>query len=157
MFLKDAKPGQPWLYYFGPTTTHRTWAKGSGKALWGIEPERLKDVMPGFLPDVPEVREDVADYLGECQAVDAYLGVLLKRLEETGQLEHTVIVLSGDHGMPGVPNGKGNVYDHGSAVPLVIRMPGTPSGRVVDDLVRLPDLAPTFLEIGGVQAPTDLY
>jgi N-sulfoglucosamine sulfohydrolase len=156
-FLADSKPGKPWLYFFGPTTTHRKWVKGSGKKLWGIEPESLKGRMPSCLPDVPEVREDMADYLGECQAVDAYLGVLLQRLEETGQLEKTVIVLSGDHGMPGVPDGKCNLYDHGTAVPLVIRMPGAVPGRVVDDLVRIPDLAPTFLELAGVPVPEGLY
>ncbi len=155
--LAARKPGQPWHYFFGPTNTHRTWVRGSGQKLWGIEPDALKGKLPAFLPDVPEVREDVADYFGECQAVDAMVGVLLQRLEENGELEHTVIVLSGDHGMPGVTNGKCNLYDHGSLVPLVIRYPGAQPGRVIDDLVRLPDLMPTFLEIGGVPVPENLY
>ena len=86
-FLAARKSNQPWHYFFGCTTTHRAWVKGSGKKLWGIEPDALKGKMPKFLPDVPEVREDVADYLGECQAVDAYVGVLLKRLEEAGEVE----------------------------------------------------------------------
>ena len=156
-FLADSKPEQPWLYYFGPTNTHRVWVKGSGKALWGIDPDSLKGKLPAFLPDVPEVREDMADYLGECQAVDAYIGVLLKRLEEAGQLENTLVVLSGDHGMPGVPSGKCNLYDNGTAVSLVVKMPGGKPGRVVDDLVRLPDLAPTFMEVAGVTPPEGLY
>jgi arylsulfatase A-like enzyme len=156
-FLAGRKPEQPWLYWFGPTTTHRSWIRGSGKAMWGIDSDTLRGKLPAFLPDVPEVREDVADYLGECQAVDAYIGVLLKRLEETGELERTLIVLSGDHGMPGVPHGKCNLYDHGIAVALAIRWPGGKQGRVVDDFVRLPDLAPTFLEVGGVKPPAGLY
>lgn len=156
-FLADRQPGKPWLYFFGPTTTHRTWKKGSGKKLWGIEPDAIKGKLPKFLPDVPEVREDVADYLGECQAVDAYVGVLMKRLEETGELEHTIVVVSGDHGMPGVPSGKCNLYDHGVSVALVVRLPGGTGGRIVEDIVRLPDLAPTFMEIGGVKPPDGLY
>lgn len=156
-FLADRKPGQPWHYFFGPTTTHRTWIKGSGKALWGIEPDRLKGRMPAFLPDVPEVREDVADYLGESQAVDAYLGVLLERLEAAGELERTLVVVSGDHGMPGVPSGKCNLYDHGVAVALAVRVPGGKGGRVIDDFVCLPDLAPTFMEVGGIKPPDGLY
>jgi len=156
-FLADRKPGQPWHFFFGPTTTHRTWIKGSGKKLWGIEPESLKGKLPAFLPDVPEVREDVADYLGESQAVDAYLGVLRERLEAAGELERTLIVVSGDHGMPGVPSGKCNLYDHGTAVALFIRVPGGKGGRVVDDFVRLPDLAPTFMEVGGATPPAGLY
>lgn len=156
-FLAARPPGKPWHYFFGPTTTHRTWVKGSGKKLWGIEPDSLQGKLPKFLPDVPEVREDIADYLGECLAVDAYVGVLMERLAASGELENTVVVLSGDHGMPGVTNGKCNLYDHGISVPLVIRWPGTKPGRIVDDLVRLPDLMPTFLDIGGVKAPENLY
>ncbi len=156
-FLADRKEGKPWLYFFGTTTTHRVWVKGSGKKLWDIEPESLKGKMPKFLPDVPEVREDVADYLGEAQAVDAYLGVLLEQLEKTGELERTLIVASGDHGMPGVPAGKCNLYDHGVSVSLVARVPGGKGGRVIDDFVRLPDLAPTFMEIGGATPPEGLY
>jgi N-sulfoglucosamine sulfohydrolase len=156
-FLADRQPGKPWLYFFGPTTTHRFWVKGSGKVLWGIDPDSLKGKLPEFLPDVPEVREDVADYLGECEAVDAYTGVLMKRLEEIGELDNTIIVISGDHGMPGVPSGKCNLYDHGVSVALIIKAPGVKGGRIVDDVVRLPDLAPTFMEIGGVKPPDNLY
>ncbi len=156
-FLADRQPGKPWLYFFGPTTTHRFWVKGSGKVLWGIDPDSLKGRLPEFLPDVPEVRQDVADYLGECEAVDAYTGVLMKRLEEIGELDKTIIVISGDHGMPGVPSGKCNLYDHGVSVALIIKAPGVKGGRIVDDVVRLPDLAPTFMEIGGVKPPDNLY
>lgn len=153
-FLADRKPGQPWLYWFGPTNTHRRWTKGSGKKLWGIDPDSLKGRMPPFLPDVHEVREDLADYLGEVQAYDAYIGVLLKRLEEAGELDKTLIVISGDHGMPGVTNGKCNLYDFGTGVALVMRWPKViESSRVIDDLTSLPDLAPTFLEAAGVPIP----
>src|SRR5262249_46992983 len=155
-FLADGKKGQPWLYWFGPTNTHRSWVKGSGKALWGIDPDSLKGKLPKFLPDVPEVREDFADYLGEVQAFDAYVGILLKRLEETKQLENTLIVLSGDHGGPGFPRGKCNLYDFGVGVTLAIRWPGGKGGRVVDDLVNLMDLAPTFLEAGQVKLPAGM-
>ena len=120
-FLRSGEAGKPWIYFFGPTTTHRTWTKGSGKALWGIDPDSLKGHLPRFLPDVPEVREDVADYLGEVQAFDAYVGVLKKRLAETGELENTLIVISGDHGMPGVPAGKCNLHDFGTRVALITR------------------------------------
>jgi N-sulfoglucosamine sulfohydrolase len=127
--------------------------------LWGIEPDSLKGKLPPFLPDVPEVREDLADYLGEVQAYDAYIGLLLKRLEETGELDNTLIVISGDHGMPGVTNGKCNLYDFGTGVTLAARLPksmGGKPGRVIDDLVSLPDLAPTFLEAAGVAIPSGM-
>ena len=157
-FLADRKAGQPWLYFFGPTNTHRPWVKGSGKALWGIDPEAVTGKMPKFLPDVPEVRQDVVDNLGEAQAVDAYVGVLrVKMVEDSGELDHTLVVISGDHGMGGMPGAKCNLYDFGLSVALVARVPGGQRGRVVDDLVSLPDLAPTFMEVGGVTPPPDIY
>lgn len=152
-FLKAQDDGKPFLYWFGPTNVHRRWIKGSGKALWGIDPEALKGRVPKNLPDVPEVREDFADYLGEAQAFDAQVGVLLDRLEKAGELENTMIVISGDHGAPGFPGGKCNLYDFGVGVPLVAAGPGVPGGRTVDDFVNLMDLAPTFLELGGVAIP----
>ncbi len=154
-FLEARPENQPFCYWWGPTNTHRTWARGSGKALWGLEPDDLKGKLPAFLPDVPEIREDVADYLGECQAVDAGLGVLLDRLEEIGELDNTLVVVSGDHGIPGMPRGKCNLYDSGCEVALAARWPGhVPGGRIVDDFVNLQDLAPTFLEAAGVSPPS---
>ena len=149
-----AKPaGQPFAYWFGPTNTHRDWVRGSGKRLWNIDPDALKGRLPAFLPDVPVVREDLADYLGEVQALDAAMGVLLAELERTGELSRTLIAVSGDHGAPGFPHGKCNLYGFGTGVSLILSGPGVKGGRVVDDMVSLPDLAPTFLEAGGVKPP----
>jgi N-sulfoglucosamine sulfohydrolase len=152
-FLDAREKGQPFCYWFGPTEVHRKWTKGSGKALWGINPDDLKGKLPKFLPDVSEVRQDFADYLGEIQSFDTALGLLLAKLVEIGELDNTVVVVSGDHGPPGFPGGKCNLYDFGVGVPLAAWWPGRPGGRVVDDFVNLMDLAPTFLELGGVDAP----
>jgi N-sulfoglucosamine sulfohydrolase len=147
-FLADAKPEQPWCYFFGSTNVHRGWVKGSGRTLWKIDPDSLKGRLPKHLPDTPEVRDDFAGYLGEIQAWDTMIGEHLKMLEANGQLANTVIVTSGDHGAPGFPGGKCNLYDFGVGVTLAAWYPGGKGGRVVDDLVMLPDLAPTFVEIG---------
>ncbi|MEQ8787849.1 MAG: sulfatase-like hydrolase/transferase [Pirellulaceae bacterium] len=153
-FLADRKRGQPFCYWFGPTNCHRKWVQGSGRKLWGIDPDKLERKLPPFLPDVPIVREDVADYLGEVQAFDAGLGVLLEELEKTGELDNTLIVVSGDHGIPGMPRGKCNLYDYGVGVPLAIRWGDRiPAGRVVSDFVNLPDLCPTFLDAAGETPP----
>ena len=96
-FLDDRDGDEPFCYWFGPTLVHRKWTKGSGKALWGIDPEDLKGKLPKFLPDVHEVRQDFADYPGEVQAFDAARGLILKRLEALGELDNTVVVSSGDH------------------------------------------------------------
>jgi arylsulfatase A-like enzyme len=152
-FIAARPEGQPFCYWYGPTNVHRKWIKGSAKALWGMDPEELKGKMPSFLPDVPEVREDLADYFGEIMAFDACIGVHLKKLEAMGELENTLVVVSGDHGAPGFPHGKCNLYDFGTHVTLAVRGAGTVAGRVVDDFVNLMDLAPTFLETGGVTPP----
>ncbi|HTN74489.1 MAG TPA: sulfatase [Pirellulaceae bacterium] len=151
--LAARRPNQPFCYWFGPTNVHRKWVKGSGQTLWGIDPQSLAGKLPPFLADVPEVREDLADYLGEAQAVDAALGLMMKRLEATGELDNTLIVVSGDHGPPGFPHGKCNLYDFGTRVSLAMRWGGAKPGRVVDDLISLTDLAPTFLEVGQVAVP----
>jgi arylsulfatase A-like enzyme len=151
--LAAKSAGQPFAYWFGPTTTHRAWVRGSGKRLWDIDPDALKGKLPAFLPDVPVVREDLADYLGEVQALDAAMGVLLAELERTGELSRTLIAVSGDHGAPGFPHGKCNLYGFGTGVSLILSGPGVKGGRVVDDMVSLPDLAPTFLEAGNVKPP----
>ena len=144
---------QPFAYWFGPTNTHRAWVRGSGQKLWGLDPDALKGKLPAFLPDVPVVREDFADYLGEVQALDAAMGVLLEELDRAGERSKTLIAVSGDHGAPGFPHGKCNLYGFGTGVSLIVAGAGVQGGRVVDDMVTLPDLAPTFLEAGGVKPP----
>ncbi|MGI9355602.1 MAG: sulfatase family protein [Rhizobiaceae bacterium] len=155
-FLDKKNDGQPFAYWFGPTNVHRKWIKGSGKALWGIDPDQLKGKMPPFLPDVPEIRQDLADYMGEAMAFDMALGVLVDELKKTGHYDNTIIAASGDHGPAGFPHGKCNLYDFGTRVSLAISGPGVKSlaeGRVLDDFVSVPDLAATFLEAGGVKIP----
>ncbi len=152
-FIADRKERQPFCFWYGPTNVHRKWVKGSGAALWGLDPEQLKGKPPAFLPDVPEVREDLASYFGEIMAFDACVGVFLKKLETLGELDNTLFVVSGDHGAPGFPHGKCNLYDFGTHVTLAVRGAGTMGGRVVDDFVNLMDLAPTYLELGGVTPP----
>jgi arylsulfatase A-like enzyme len=152
-FLATRDTSKPFCFWFGPTNVHRSWVKGSGKKQWGIEPEDLKGKMPPFLPDVPEIREDLADYLGEIAAWDAGIGVLLAELDKSGERNQTLVVISGDHGAPGFPHGKCNLYEFGTGVALTISGPSVQGGRVVDDFVNLTDLAPTFLEAANIPVP----
>lgn len=153
-FLNDRKEEQPFCYIWGPHNTHRPWNKGSGKNIWDINPDDLKGKMPKHLPDVPEVREDFADYLGEVQALDRGIEYLVDELKRIGEYENTIIVLSGDNGIPGFTRGKANLYDFGVRAPLIVRWGGIESrDRKVDDFVSLIDLAPTFLEAAGMTPP----
>lgn len=155
-FLAARDSEKPFCYWFGPTNVHRTWVKGSGKKLWNIDPDSLQEKMPPYLPDVPEVREDLADYFGEIAAWDAGIGALLDELEKSGESDNTLIVISGDHGAPGFPHGKCNLYGFGTGVALAISGPGVRGGRVVNDFVNLTDLAPTFLEAASVGVPQEM-
>lgn len=153
-FLEDRQDDQPFCYWFGPTNCHRKWITGSGQALWGLNPDDLKGKIPPFLPDNEVIRQDICDYLGEVQAFDAGVGVLLAELEALGELENTLVVVSGDHGIPGMPRGKCNLYDYGVHVALAVRWGmKIPAGRTLDDFVGLPDLAPTFLQAAGLEPP----
>tara|TARA_R110000850_G_scaffold108742_5_gene221251 strand:+ start:978 stop:2522 length:1545 start_codon:yes stop_codon:yes gene_type:complete len=152
--LTEVPEGKPFFFIFGPINTHRPYTPDSGKALWGIEPDDLKGRIPAFLPDVDEVRRDFSDYAGEIQALDLMLGVMLDELERQGELDNTIVILSGDHGMPGVPRGKTTCYDFGVKVPLMVRYPAMiEAGRRVEDFVTLSDLAPTLLELADVEVP----
>jgi arylsulfatase A-like enzyme len=147
----DARPaGRPFCFWFGSSDPHREYDKGSGVRS-GIDASRIR--LNAHFPDAPEVREDVADYAFEAQRFDRDVGGLLRLLEERGELERTIVVMTSDNGMP-FPRCKANLYDCGVRVPLAIRWPDRfAAGRRVDAFVSLTDLAPTLLELAGQAAP----
>ena len=157
-FLAKRKEGQPFLYHFHPTNPHRSWTKGSGKNLWKLDPEKLKGKMPPFLPDVPVVREDLTDYLGEAMAFDECCRVLLEELKAMGEYDNTLIVISGDHGAPGFPRGKTNCYDFGARVLFAARWPEhIKPAQTIEKPISLIDLAPTFLAAAGVEKADTMH
>jgi hypothetical protein len=79
------------------------------------------------------------------------MGAMIKLLEESDQLDNTLVVLTGDNGMP-FPRCKANLYNYGAHQPLAVRWPArVKGGRAVDDFVVLTDVAPTFLEAAGLK------
>ncbi|MDB4459297.1 sulfatase, partial [bacterium] len=147
----------PFFFVYGSINVHRPYTPDSGKKLWSIEPDDLKGLLPKFLPDVKVVRRDFSDYLGEVMAADAMLGVMLEELEAAGELDNTVVIVSGDHGIPGVPRGKTNCYDLATRVPLLVRWPESiKKGRRVNDFVSVMDVGPTVLDLAGVKVPGEM-
>jgi arylsulfatase A-like enzyme len=69
-------------------------------------------------------------------------------------LDNTLVVITSDHGMP-FPRAKASLYDAGTRVPLAMRWPGgiIEPGRDIEAFVNLSDLAPTFLEVVGLEVP----
>lgn len=152
-FLEGRKSGQPFCYWHGGQDPHRPYELNVG-AKSGIVLSKIK--VPACLPDNATVRGDVADYLWEVQRFDREVGEIVTRLDEIGELENTIIVVSGDNGMP-FPRCKATLYDQGTRVPLAIRWGAKVKGdRTVSDFVNLCDLAPTFLEAAGLKAPKQM-
>ncbi len=149
-FLARKSPDMPFAFWVGFSEPHRVFERGIGEAQ-GIS---LKEgEVPGFLPDVPAVREDVADYAYEIQHFDAHLGRIIKLLEERSELDNTLIVVTSDNGMA-FPRAKGTLYDFGVRMPLAVCWGRKiRPGREVDDFVSFVDFAPTFLEAAGIEVP----
>jgi uncharacterized sulfatase len=153
VFLTDRQPGQPFCFWYGGSEPHRRYKTGIG-AENGYDIESIE--VPPFLPASAEMKSDMADYLYEINHFDTHLGRMIKKLEEIGELNNTIIVVTSDNGMP-FPRAKANMYEYGFHMPMAIRWGNQVNGgRVVDDLVSLTDLAPTFLEIAGVQHPSEI-
>jgi len=147
-FLEKRKPNEPFCYWHGGQDPHRPYELGIGVKS-GIDLSKVK--VPACLPDSDAVRSDVADYLWEVQRFDREVGDIVERLEAMGELDNTIIVVSGDNGMP-FPRCKATLYDLGTRVPLAIRWGEKVQGnREVADFVSLCDLAPTFLAAAGLK------
>lgn len=152
-FMAERPEGAPFVFWFGSQDPHRPYDAGSGERA-GIDLTRI--VVPPFLPDTPEVRSDIADYLFEVERFDREVGEIVAALEAAGELDNTVFVVTSDNGMP-FPRAKATVYDAGTRVPLIVRWPGQVSAGVVsEDMVSLVDLAPTFLDVAGLETPADV-
>lgn len=152
-FINSVTPGIPWCFWYGSYDPHRSYEKGSGES-YGINIDNIS--VPEFLPDVPEVRSDIADYYFEIQRFDREFGEILSTIEEQNETENTLIVVTSDNGMP-FPRAKATLYDFGVRMPLAISWKNhIPGNRVVDDFISLTDLAPTFLEAAGIDIPEDM-
>ena len=110
-------------------------------------------LVPSFLPDTPEVRSDLLDYYTEIEWFDQHLSRMLNRLDEAGELDNTLVIVTADNGMP-FPRAKANLYESGIHVPLAISWPNRmPGNRSVEDLVGFIDLTATILEAARVTHP----
>ena len=121
------------------------------------DPTKL--TLPPYYPDTPIVREDWKRNYELITAMDAWAGDLMDQLRADGLYEKTIIFFWSDHGV-GLPRAKRWLYDSGTHVPLVVRIPapyriegqGTPNG-IDDRLVSSIDFAPTVLRLSGLPIP----
>ena len=148
-FLADAPP-QPFYACVGFSETHRPYP-GDHQP---VDPAGV--TVPGWLPDEPVVREDLAALDGMICGVDRAVGELDRLLHATGLAENTLLIYTTDHGIA-FPRAKATLRDPGLGVALLARGPGGfDGGRRIGRLTSTMDLTPTLLELAGANVPDGL-
>ena len=148
---------KPWFFWCNPGDTHAPWwksvqhkltdPKDRNSAPNDVDPSEI-EMLP-WLPDTPKARVDLAQYYSNVRNIDAFVGEMWEKLEGSGQADRTLVVFTGDHGIP-CQRGKTSVYPAGMHVPLYIKGPGVKTGRIIRAPVSQMDLNPTFLEASGL-------
>ena len=146
-FLAARPKDKPFCFWLGGHEPHRPYEPGSGLRAG----KRLADVtLPAYYPDHRTIRSDLLDYALEVEWFDRQAGRALRKLEEMGELDDTLVVMTSDHGMP-FPRVKGQIYEHGFHIPLAVRWGRhAAGGRTIGDFINTRDFAPTFMELAGL-------
>lgn len=150
-FLDQTPAGKPFFMWANFSDPHHVW---NAPAEFRPDPASLK--LPAHLPDLPGVREQLADYCAEVNRVDQTVAGVLDVLKKRGLMENTLIIFCGDNGMA-MPHGKGSLYDPGSNVPFLVRWPGVVKpGSDSRALISAEDLAPTLLAAAGLEPGSNM-
>jgi arylsulfatase A-like enzyme len=144
--LRERPRGKPFLVWLAALDPHRDYEPGIIDS-----PHRPEDaVVPPYLPDVREVRKELALYYDEIARLDQFVGDVLAELERQDVAENTFVLFFSDNGRP-FPRDKTTLYDSGIRTPWIVRFPGrVKSGSVCDRLVSSVDIAPTLCELADV-------
>jgi len=153
-FLAAKPENKPFCFWYGAHEPHRGYEYGSGVAKGKKAISDIKKVIP-FYPDTETVRNDLLDYAFEIEHFDKHLQRILKTLEEAGELDNTLVVVTADNGMP-FPRIKGQEYELSNHLPMAIMWKNriAKPGRKIDDYVSFIDLAATYLDVAGVSEKT---
>lgn len=157
--LLDAAPkGKPWFIQVNFNGPHQPWdITSSMEKQW----RGVKFSQPNHCFTLtPETHELVRqNYAAMIENIDRRIGDFLTKLQERGEAENTLVVVSSDHGeMLGDHNlwGKRHPYQGSVGVPLMLRGPGVRKGVTNDDPATILDLTATFLDYAGVAQPTHM-
>ena len=148
--LQSRPKNQPFFMWFAALDPHREYDEGAILE----SPHALSDVVvPPYLPDIPQVREDLRKYYDEIGRLDAYVGQVITELEAQGITDHTIIIFMSDNGRP-FPRDKTTLYEGGIKTPLIVKWPGVVKPRsTTRSLVSAIDIAPTILEVAQIPVP----
>jgi N-sulfoglucosamine sulfohydrolase len=160
-FEECRKAGKPFYFMVNSHDPHRPYCnpdkltRGASMPSRTYEPSEVD--VPGFLPDLPGVRAELAQYLNSTRRLDDTFGSVMKALDESGYADNTLVLFITDNGIA-VPFAKCNTWFHSSRSPLLVRWPGkvTPGIRDDEHFVSVVDFFPTFLEVTGVKGPGGL-
>ncbi|MGP1991305.1 sulfatase family protein [Zobellia laminariae] len=108
-------------------------------------------VVPSFLPDSQESREEIAQYYQSISRIDQGFGKLMKILKDTGKDKNTIVIYISDNGMA-FPGAKTTVYEPGIKLPCIIKDPlaNIKGGSVNNALISWTDLTPTILDMAEI-------
>ncbi|MCB1078209.1 MAG: sulfatase, partial [Verrucomicrobiae bacterium] len=144
--LKNRPKDQPFFFWFASTDAHRNWDFNDEAPTY--DPATV--MVPPYLIDGPETRQDLADYYHEVSRTDHYMGLLREELDRQGIADQTYVIYISDNGRP-FPRCKTRLYDSGVRSPLLIACPGKLKPGVSSSLISVNvDLGPTILDLAGV-------
>ena len=163
---RNRKKGEPFFAVFNFTGCHESGIAGESKyksVTKNLKPSQRQDPdkleLPPYYPDTLIVREDWKRNYELITAMDAWAGDLLDQLKQDGLYEETIVFFWSDHGV-GLPRAKRWLYDSGTHIPLIVRVPEkfrtagqAKPGRLDDRLVSSIDLGPTVMNLVGLTVP----
>lgn len=146
---------KPFFFWFAAYDAHRGW---DADKQWNPDrygpmhnPEDV--VVPPFLSDDIETRQDLASYYNEVTRFDHYIGRVVDELGAQQVLDNTLILVLADNGRP-FPRAKTRLHDSGMKTALVAHWPaGIADGGECSSLVSVIDFAPTILSLAGCEVP----
>ena len=147
-FLENNKLKKPFFMMIGFSETHRPFPQYEGPV----------DNIEGFpyLPDVEDVRRDIASLNILVRRVDEKIGEILRSLDEADLRDDTLVVFTTDHGVA-FPGAKATLFDPGIEISMIMRGPGGfEGGRKIEALLSNLDFAPTILDLCGIAIPTEM-
>jgi N-sulfoglucosamine sulfohydrolase len=154
-FFLIANSHDPHRPFIGSALDTATWGKDMPPITRQFKPDEVE--VPGYLPDIPDVRKEVAQYFGNVYRCDLNIGAVLDALEESGLSKNTLVIFLSDHGAS-FPFSKAQCYLNSTKTPLMVRWPGKTVPGTVDSthLVSGVDLMPTIMEAAGISLIPDL-
>jgi arylsulfatase A-like enzyme len=149
-FYKHKPKNKPFYFWYGGYEPHRRYEYASSiKA--GKKPDDIDEV-PSFFPDNEKVRTDILDYALEIEYFDSHVEQILNFLEQEGELDNTLVIVTSDHGMP-FPRAKSDEYEYSNHVPFAIMWGDKIKnpGRLINEYMSFVDVAPTIFDAIGLK------